>query len=369
MASQSSPRVFGEDRLAGAALVRVREGAARSPRTRSSSARRVAPRSLRGHGHGHDGGGRRPRRRARSRRRSPSARPSPRSEPSGAGPAGDGDAQPRLGAARWPRAPPSAGSRSVATSGTAEAEPGGRAREPVEVPRPGERHAAVDAQRLEHAVADEQAVVERRDPRRVDGDRARRSIQTCIAPSAHDVPPHGRRSRARRRLRGGGPPSARSRPTRRPGSESATMPPPTPRYVRRRVDRERADGDGEVGPCRGRRRSSRWRRSRRRGGTGSRSSMACSTRRLGCAGDRRGRERRPQQSRRARRRRAARPRTVLTRWTSRGAPRPRTAPGTEIEPGLADAAEVVASEVDDHHVLGAVLRAGAQPRRASPRCP
>ena len=87
--------------------------------------------------------------------------------------------------------------------GDREPEPGGGVREPVEVTGPRERLPVVDPDGLEHAVADEQAVVERRDPRRVgveqravDPDEgARRRPRRHDATRAADVGARDARSR------------------------------------------------------------------------------------------------------------------------------------------------------------------------------
>ena len=212
----------GEDRLAGAALVRVRERAhvlrvrdRLQPRGRAALVAR--PR------HDHDAdrsghGATRP----RSRRRSRSGRVSPRSEPSGGTPPVT-VMRSRASASPLARSTASAAARSSSRSGTGEAEPGRRVREPVEVAGPRERVAAVDADGLEHAVADEQPVVERRDARRVGRRRARRrptrerGIDDAHRASAL-APAH--REQPRRLELGLGPLGV--------GSESATMPPPTP---------------------------------------------------------------------------------------------------------------------------------------------
>ena len=94
--------------------------------------------------------------------------------------------------------------------------------------------------------------------------------------------------------------------------------------------------------------------------TGSRSSIAWSTRGFGRAGDRRGRERGLAPARRARRRRAGGPAPCSRGGATRGATRSSTASGTRTDPGAQTRPEVVAGEVDDHHVLGVVLAAGAQ---------
>ena len=262
-----------------AARVREDRLGARRARGRSASARTfsayeivfspaVAPRSLRGHGTIDDAprstatvrDGRRgdDHRRARRRR----AR-----EPSGDGPAGHGDAQPAVGDRVAPRAPRRRRRGGSSRSGTASPSPVGRAAQPLEVAAPRERYAAVDAQRLEHAVADEQAVVERRDPRApsVGDERAvepdepcspRRDARACTCDA-------GRVGGARAREQPGGlelglvPLAA--------GSESATIPPPTPSVVRPSRDGERADRDREIARRGARCRSSRPRRSTRRG--------------------------------------------------------------------------------------------------------
>ena len=60
----------------------------------------------------------------------------------------------------------------------------------------------------------------------------------------------------------------------------------------------------------------------------------------------------------------ARPLTSETRCQTPVCGRASASAPTAIEPGTADAAEVVADEVDDHHVLGAVLLGGRAARRA-----
>src|SRR5262245_21955094 len=87
---------------------------------------------------------------------------------------------------------------------------------------PGERHTVVDAQRLEDTVADREAVIERRDTRLFDGE------QRAVEPDDHRTPtstrvPDAAASRRRTLISV----SAHSASAR----ESATMPPPTPRYV------------------------------------------------------------------------------------------------------------------------------------------
>ena len=138
------------------------------------------------------------------------------------------------------------------------------------------------------------------------------------------------------------------------------MPPPVPRWSCAVLDPERADGDVEVARAGGRRRPSRPRRSRRPRATGSSAAMCSQGRELRRAGDRARRERGGEQLGPADARRAAGPRTVRHQVDEAGVlldRAQRRAPSTE--PALAHPAEVVADEVDDHHVLGAVLRRGS----------
>jgi hypothetical protein len=74
--------------------------------------------------------------------------------------AGDGDAQAPVGVAVR-REHRLRGAPQLAAIGHGEAEPVGGVGQPVEMARPRERPAVVDADRLEHAVADEEPVVER----------------------------------------------------------------------------------------------------------------------------------------------------------------------------------------------------------------
>ena len=134
--------------------------------------------------------------------------------------AGDGDAQPRFGELVGAQHGIGGGAQLVAIR-RGEAEARGGVREPVEVPAPRERLAAVDAHGLEHAVADEQTVVERRDAGGVGFE------EHAVGPHVGHVPPG--RARGQSGLggrpgavgtlwpatRAGAPPSARSRPTRR----------------------------------------------------------------------------------------------------------------------------------------------------------
>src|SRR5581483_9858138 len=91
---------------------------------------------------------------------------------------------------------------------------------------PGERDAAVHAQRLEHAVADEQSVIEGGDARGIGVDD--RAVEPDLRVGAHE-----------RASAGASTPAARSNRCALSsvsshsdaGSESATMPPPTPRCV------------------------------------------------------------------------------------------------------------------------------------------
>ena len=146
------------------------------------------------------------------------------------------------------------------------------------------------------------------------------------------------------------------------------MPPPTPRWVHpvaaRAVHGEGADRHREVGLTVGRAVSIQPNAPQytpRR--TGSSSSMALQHPRLGRAGDRRGRERGARRARRRRRRRAAARAPCSRGGAARGGPPPRTARARAIDAGDAHPPEVVAGEVDDHHVLGVVLRARPQPPR------
>ena len=146
--------------------------------------------------------------------------------------AGDRDAQAGLVVAVRPRARAHGrAQRSSPRSGTGRPRPGGGVREPVEVAGPRERLAAVHADGLEHAVAHEQPVVERRDAGVGDGDAARRRPTRASVDSALTKlpasPPAPRRPRPRSRRAAFSSVSAHSAS----GRESATMPPPTENCV------------------------------------------------------------------------------------------------------------------------------------------
>ena len=155
------------------------------------------------------------------------------------------------------------------------------------------------------------------------------------------------------------------RPRRRPAWN--VTPPP--------ADGEGADGDAGV-ERRRRSRGSRSRRSRGPRRVGSSSAMISIARIFGRAGDRAAGEARRAAGRPAvERRGAARPVTVETRCMHRREALERAQLGHRDAAVAADAREVVAQQVDDHHVLGAVLLAGRQlgrervvlGRRAAPR--
>ena len=167
VASQSSPRVLAKIASVAPPALRVGERADVLGVGDRSSGPAVAPPSLRGHGTvttaSASAAGAGPGR----RRRSPSVRPSPRSEPSGDGPPVTViRSRPvsipfaaRTASAAWRAGPP--------TPGPARPSSPADRRSRVVVAPPGERHPPVDAERLEHAVADEEPVVEA--PRRGPG--------------------------------------------------------------------------------------------------------------------------------------------------------------------------------------------------------
>ena len=157
------------------------------------------------------------------------------------------------------------------------------------------------------------------------------------------------------------------------GRESATMPPPTEKCVRPAPGRaehgERADGDGEVGGhplgIAGRRVDPPQRTAVDAPAHRLEVFDRLQHARLRCAGHRRGRERRAHQ--RADADVVAQPAAHRAHEVVQARVRlDRAQLGNVHRSRLADAAEVVAGEVDDHHVLGVVLAAGAQ-RRARRR--
>ena len=246
--------------------------------------------------------------------------------------------------------------------GEREAETGGRVREARDVAAPRERRSAVHAQRLEHAVADDEAAIERRDPRVAE-----------VEELAVDPDDHGRRGRRRRRTR-------RARTGRRAGARLELGLGPLGRGVG--VGDDRA-ADTEVGV--GVRDRERADRDRELGGArvdvdpADRAAVDAAAHRfevfdrlhharLGRAGDRRGRERRVHEVGEA----GARAQPAFDRAHEVVQARVRLERG-ELErahrTGHAHAAEVVAREVDDHHVLGAVLVAAEQRGRGRRWCP
>ena len=334
---------------------------ARSPRTRWSSARRSRParcgptarrpRSLVG-AHGLE--------RARRHDR-PSAGASPRSEPSGDTPPVTVIAQARLAQAVRARAPrrrprgarPRSGTASPSPRPTAPADRGAGAT------RTGRRRRRAG---LEHAVADEQPVVERARRARRRRRRARRRSRRIGAVARPRSSGHADRAL----VGSAGATAASSRAAlssvsshSAAGTESATMPRADAELGAVRANTVNVRMATARSPvARARCRSSRTRRSTRRAAPARASSMTWSTRGLGAPGDRRGRERGADSA--PSRRRAGRARARCSRGgAGPDAPRPRTARHVD-RPGFAHPTEVVAGEVDDHHVLGVVLRAGAQ---------
>ena len=191
----------GEDGLAGAALVGERErahvlGVRRGLEPGGRAAVVAHPR------HDDHPDRRRPRRARRCWRRSTVGPASPRSEPRGATPPVT-VMRSRASACVVRREHRVGRGAQLAAVGHGEPEPGGGVREPVEVTGPRERLAAVDADRLEHAVAHEQAVVERRDPRRASASTSAPLTQTArrCARHAHGCPLTTRPGSRRRRPR------------------------------------------------------------------------------------------------------------------------------------------------------------------------
>ena len=218
----------GEDRLVGAPLRGVGRGRRRSRRRTSSSARRARAVLVARPRHGDDVGGRRPRGQRRARRRRPSAGAVAPVRPERADAAGDGDAHARRRRRRWPRRPSvDRGAQLVVVERHGEPEPVGRAAQPRRGGGAAANGVAVDdLQRLEHAVADGEPVVERRDR----GRRRRRAA--AVDPDD--------RGRSRHSLPRGSPLRDRRDASRRAfssvsshspaGVESQVMPPPVPKW-------------------------------------------------------------------------------------------------------------------------------------------
>ena len=239
--------------------------------------------------------------------------------------------------------------RDLVVVGVGQAEAAGRAGQPVEVAGQRERQ-AVDHLRPSRRRRRRRSA-RGRTPRRgrLGRPAARRRPRSSLSSpsrSPRTVPTLPRAA---------GRPSARSRPTPRSGSDPQVMPAPVPKrsMPSAPVDPERADADGQLaGP-----RSASTQptpRSTGRAAPVSSASMIRSALDLGAPVTEPGGKVAPSSSGQPTPARSS-PRTVDTRCTRPGCCSTRAQVGHGHRAGRADPPEVVADQVDDHHVLGAVL--------------